>query len=93
MREPRAARRWWCRSSRSTATRGAAGVPTSPPPRRPEHAEPLFEAFCAALARAGVPVARGVFRAHMAVELVNDGPVTLLIESPAAGTLSGGAKP
>ena len=50
---------------------------------RPEHAEPLFEDFCTRLAALGVPVARGVFRAHMRVELVNDGPVTLLIESPA----------
>ena len=49
---------------------------------RPEQAEPLFERFCASLAGAGVPVERGVFRAHMAVELVNDGPVSLLIESP-----------
>jgi D-tyrosyl-tRNA(Tyr) deacylase len=50
---------------------------------RPEVAEPLVEHFCAHLASLGVPVARGVFRAHMSVELVNDGPVTLLIESPA----------
>ena len=50
---------------------------------RPEHAEPLVECFCAELAAAGVPVERGVFRAHMDVELVNDGPVTLLIETPA----------
>ena len=49
---------------------------------RPEHAEPLFERFCATLAAERVPVARGVFRAHMEVELVNDGPVTLMIESP-----------
>uniref|UniRef100_A0A832I9F0 D-aminoacyl-tRNA deacylase n=1 Tax=Eiseniibacteriota bacterium TaxID=2212470 RepID=A0A832I9F0_UNCEI len=47
---------------------------------RPEAAEPLFERFCATLAGEGVPVARGVFRAHMAIELVNDGPVTLLLE-------------
>ena len=52
---------------------------------RPEHAEPLFERFCAALASERVPVARGVFRAHMEVELVNDGPVSLMIESPPAG--------
>jgi D-tyrosyl-tRNA(Tyr) deacylase len=51
---------------------------------RPEHAEPLCAAFCDALAGAGVPVERGVFRAHMVVELVNDGPVTLMIESPAS---------
>lgn len=53
---------------------------------RPERAEPLFERFCAALSAAGVTVARGVFRAHMRVELVNDGPVTLLVESPPRGT-------
>jgi len=52
---------------------------------RPEHAEPLFERFCATLAAERVPVERGVFRAHMEVELVNDGPVTLLIESPRPG--------
>jgi D-tyrosyl-tRNA(Tyr) deacylase len=49
---------------------------------RPEHAEPLFERFCSSLAAEGLRVERGVFRAHMAVELVNDGPVTLLVESP-----------
>ena len=50
---------------------------------RPEHAEPLFEHFCTRLAALGVLVARGVFRAHMCVELANDGPVTLMIDSPA----------
>jgi D-tyrosyl-tRNA(Tyr) deacylase len=43
-------------------------------------AEPLYEAFCAALAAEGVPVARGVFGARMAVELVNDGPVTIVLD-------------
>ena len=52
----------------------------------PAHAEPLVESFCRELAAAGVRVERGVFRAHMAVELVNDGPVTLLLETPAAPT-------
>lgn len=52
---------------------------------RPEQAEPLFERFCAALAAERVRVERGVFRAHMEVELLNDGPVTLMIETPAAG--------
>ena len=52
---------------------------------RREVAEPLFERFCALLEAEGVPVARGVFGAHMEVELVNDGPVTLLVETPAAG--------
>jgi D-aminoacyl-tRNA deacylase len=49
---------------------------------RPEHAEPLFERFCATLAAERVPVARGIFRAHMEVELTNDGPVTLMIDGP-----------
>jgi D-tyrosyl-tRNA(Tyr) deacylase len=52
---------------------------------RPEAAEPLFERFCAALAGQGVAVERGVFRAHMEVELVNEGPVTVMIETPSAG--------
>ena len=52
---------------------------------RPEQAEPLFERFCATLAAERVTVARGVFRVHMEVELVNDGPVTLLVESPPPG--------
>ena len=52
---------------------------------RPEVAEPLFERFCATLAAEGVTVARGVFRAHMEVALVNDGPVTLMLEADPAG--------
>ncbi len=51
---------------------------------RPEQAEPLFERFCERLAAAGVPVQRGVFGAHMQVELGNDGPVTLRVETPPA---------
>jgi D-tyrosyl-tRNA(Tyr) deacylase len=47
---------------------------------RPEEAEPLYERFCDTLAGLGVPVARGVFGAHMAVELVNDGPVTIVLD-------------
>jgi D-tyrosyl-tRNA(Tyr) deacylase len=39
------------------------------------------EAFAAALAERGVPVARGVFGAHMEVALVNDGPVTLVLDA------------
>ena len=50
---------------------------------RPEVAEPLYEHLCTRLAALGVPIAQGVFRAHMLVELANDGPVTLLIDSPA----------
>jgi D-tyrosyl-tRNA(Tyr) deacylase len=46
---------------------------------RPEVAEPLYERFCAALRELGVEVATGVFGAHMQVELVNDGPVTIVL--------------
>jgi D-aminoacyl-tRNA deacylase len=49
---------------------------------RPEQAAPLFERFCVALGDVGVGVERGVFRAHMEIELVNDGPVTLMVETP-----------
>ncbi|GIX46199.1 MAG: D-aminoacyl-tRNA deacylase [Candidatus Tectimicrobiota bacterium] len=49
----------------------------------PERAEPLYRDFIAAVARCGVPVAQGIFGARMQVHLVNDGPVTLLLESPA----------
>ena len=49
-------------------------------------AEPLYERVVAAIAERGVPVGAGRFGAHMAVRLVNDGPVTLLLESePAPG--------
>lgn len=47
---------------------------------RPEVAEPLYEELCSALARHGVRVAQGVFGARMAVSLVNDGPVTLVLD-------------
>jgi D-tyrosyl-tRNA(Tyr) deacylase len=46
----------------------------------PEQAEPLYERFCGALRAAGVPVETGVFGARMDVELVNDGPVTIVLE-------------
>jgi D-tyrosyl-tRNA(Tyr) deacylase len=45
----------------------------------PEEAEPLYEAFCEALRELGVHVETGVFGARMQVELVNDGPVTILL--------------
>ncbi len=47
---------------------------------RPEAAEPLYERFCASLEHAGVSVARGVFGARMALELENDGPVTVVVD-------------
>ena len=48
----------------------------------PEQAEQLYEYFLETAARQAVPVAHGVFGAHMQVHLVNDGPVTLLLDSP-----------
>jgi len=51
---------------------------------RPEQAEPLVETFAQALREAGVRTGTGRFGATMAVELVNDGPVTILIESAAS---------
>ena len=53
--------------------------PGFPGAARPEQAQPLFERFCATLAAQGVPVANGVFGARMRVELVNDGPVTIVL--------------
>ena len=47
---------------------------------RPEHAEPLVQAVVDALRGLGVEVATGRFRTEMAVELVNDGPVTVIVE-------------
>jgi D-tyrosyl-tRNA(Tyr) deacylase len=47
----------------------------------PAEGERLFGAFVAALARHGVPVKTGVFGAHMKVSLVNDGPVTIILDS------------
>ncbi|HWU20948.1 MAG TPA: D-aminoacyl-tRNA deacylase [Nocardioides sp.] len=44
--------------------------------------EPVYDAFCAALGELGAHVARGVFGAHMDVASVNDGPVTILLETP-----------
>jgi D-tyrosyl-tRNA(Tyr) deacylase len=48
----------------------------------PAIAEPLYLLFCDLLAAEGVPVGRGVFGAHMDVDLRNDGPVTLVVETP-----------
>jgi D-aminoacyl-tRNA deacylase len=47
----------------------------------PEAASALYEQVCALLREKGLPVGTGVFRAHMDLELVNDGPVTILLDS------------
>lgn len=46
----------------------------------PEQAEPLVAHYAQALRALGVPVQTGVFRTHMQVEILNDGPVTILLE-------------
>jgi D-aminoacyl-tRNA deacylase len=48
---------------------------------RPEMAQPLYDRFCEALREMGVPVETGVFGARMQVALVNDGPVTIVLET------------
>jgi len=47
----------------------------------PEQGKALYEEFVRALRELGVSVATGVFQAHMSVEIVNDGPVTILLDS------------
>ena len=62
-----------CRKGRRPSFDAAAGA---------EQARALYERFVDAARRAGARVETGVFQAHMAVSLVNDGPVTLLVEVP-----------
>ncbi len=49
---------------------------------RPEIAEPLIERFIVLLREQGVPVETGKFQAHMLVTILNDGPVTIILDSP-----------
>ena len=51
---------------------------------RPEKAVPLYDRFCETLRELGVHVETGVFGARMQVELVNDGPVTIVLDAPGA---------
>jgi D-tyrosyl-tRNA(Tyr) deacylase len=62
-----------CRKGRRPSFTDAAGA---------ERALPLYECFVAQLKRHHIPVATGRFQTIMAVSLVNDGPVTLILESP-----------
>jgi D-aminoacyl-tRNA deacylase len=48
---------------------------------QPERANELFESFCQRVSALGVPLERGRFRAHMRVQLCNDGPVTILLDT------------
>lgn len=61
-----------CRKGRRPNFTAAAG---------PELAEKLYEVFVGAVQQQGLPVATGQFRQHMKVSLVNDGPVTLLLDT------------
>jgi len=61
-----------CRKGRRPGFSGAAP---------PEEARRLFELFVKELEKYGLKVATGVFREHMTVEIINDGPVTLLLDS------------
>ncbi len=48
---------------------------------RPEKADPLYQEFMDKISQLGVPVKAGIFQAMMDVELINDGPVTMLLDS------------
>lgn len=48
----------------------------------PELANTLYEAFMAEIKKSGVRVEKGIFGAHMKIRLINDGPVTLIIDAP-----------
>jgi D-tyrosyl-tRNA(Tyr) deacylase len=55
----------------------------------PDRAKALYEHFVTAARSSGVPVETGVFQAHMAVSLTNDGPVTFIVDSAAASQSAG----
>ena len=61
-----------CRKGRRPSFVGAAP---------PEHAEKLYDQFVTHVSSRGIKTATGIFRAHMDVALVNDGPVTILLET------------
>ena len=63
------------------ADTGRGNRPSFTEAARPEVAEPLYERFCRSLRETGVRVETGVFGAYMAVRLVNDGPVTIILET------------
>jgi D-tyrosyl-tRNA(Tyr) deacylase len=62
------------------ADTGKGNRPSFTAAARPEHAEPLYVQFCSELRALGIVVATGVFGAKMELELVNDGPVTIVLD-------------
>ena len=52
---------------------------------RPDQAQALYESFCTVVEEEGTKVERGVFQAHMKVALVNDGPVTIWLDTAGSG--------
>lgn len=63
------------------ADAGKGNRPSFSAAAQPEEAEPLVELFCDELRALGVPVQTGVFGARMEVELLNDGPVTIVLDA------------
>ena len=70
-----------CDSDYADCRRG--NRPGFDPAAPPELANSLYEQYVSGLRAEGLPVETGVFQAHMAVELINDGPVTIMLETPA----------
>ena len=62
-------------------------------PAPPEHAEPLVDHVADGLRRQGVRTAAGRFRAHMHVLLENDGPVTIVVDTPGPAAANAAATP
>ncbi len=61
-----------CRKGRRPDFTGAAG---------PDVAEKLYQSFCDEVSKSGLQIVKGRFRSHMIVEIVNDGPVTIILDS------------
>ena len=70
---------WAARRRQSASAVADVGSKTNAAP--PEVAKPLYDRFCALCRGRGVDVQEGVFRATMQVRIVNEGPVTLLLDS------------